>query len=92
MLTLTQWGIAFDELNQKNVQTYAAIIHSLVEGAIQHDAFQSKIENQLIYLYPKEIPNAKIMIDMTKNILDIRTDSLWKEIEEWAEEEKNAYG
>lgn len=92
MLNLTQWGIAFDELDKKNVHVYSKVIHDLINGALEHDSFQTKTENNLIFLYPKEIPNAKICIDMTKNVLDIRTDLLWEQIEQWAKEEKNAFG
>lgn len=92
MLNLTQWGVAFDELHAKNVALYSPTIHSLILGAVQYDSFQVKQENQLIYLYPKEVPNAKIRIDISDAIFNIETNLLWKQIEQWANEEKNAYG
>ena len=92
MLNITQWGIAFDEMHEKNAQIYSPAIHELIHGAIHHDSFQMKKINDIILLYPKEMANAIIAIDMTQTKLDIRTKLLWKQIEEWVIEEKNAYG
>lgn len=82
--------MVFDELHRKNVQTHTTVIHNLVKGAIQFDSFRSKVENNMIFLYPREMPNAFIRIDMTQQALDINTHLLWEQINDWVKEEKNA--